>query len=395
MLQFITIHRVAPYAPSRTRAHVYPDAISEKEEYEGFIEGHTAPHVVESQVRFPVLGCDIFCCEFTSAILSVISFVTAFLFITVFDNGNPEFPLWSSNVAFTAVNDIKANTYLDAWTELCPAVHDKAVNVTLKFSDTYAGMITGTESWEVGFFPTWMLLWIFVVSMAFQFGRSWRHTWLNTVFGYSPSDGVEITRWLEYALTSPFQIWIVASLFLVGDILTLLYVAAAQLGLITLGIAIEFFVHTANKKSYKLAESYSMSQTESTSKRAKLNHCQNSAYVLLLLAWAIHAMLWIPLLLRLHNQSETIESCSQDNKSLIERWNESKTLVFVVSYTQFFLFTVFGFILTLRVFQPKASNREDYYRSRVRDSLYYAALSVLAKTQLEFGFLAILWMRMA
>jgi hypothetical protein len=106
-------------------------------------------------------------------------------------------------------------------------------------------------------------------------------------------------------------------------------------------------------------------------------------------------MLWIPLLLRLNDQSETVEKCSQDNNNLITRWNESKTLVYIVSYTQFFLFTIFGFLLTIRVIQPKASRRDDYVISRVRDSMYYAALSVVAKTQLEWGFLVILWMRLA
>jgi hypothetical protein len=335
------------------------------------------------------------CCEFTSAILSVISFVVAFLFIVVFDKGNPQFPLWSSRVAFSELNSNETNTYIDAWTELCPAVHGSSVNITLQFSDTYTGMVAGNELWDVGFYPTWMLLWIFFVSICFQLGRSWQGTWLAAVFGYSASSGVEITRWLEYALTSPFQIWIVGSLYLIGDFLTLLYLASAQLGLIIIGVAIEFFVHTANKKSYKLAESSSMSQPEKTSKHAKLRHSQNSAYILLLLAWILHGMLWVPLLLRLNDQSETVEKCAQDHDSLLTRWNESKTLVYVVSYTQFFLFTVFGFLLTIRVIQPKAVRRNDYLISRVKDSMYYAALSVVAKTQLEWGFLIIIWMRMA
>jgi hypothetical protein len=100
-------------------------------------------------------------------------------------------------------------------------------------------------------------------------------------------------------------------------------------------------------------------------------------------------------LLRLNDQSETVEKCAQDHDSLLTRWNESKTLVYVVSYTQFFLFTVFGFLLTIRVIQPKAVRRNDYLISRVKDSMYYAALSVVAKTQLEWGFLIIIWMRMA
>ena len=44
------------------------------------------------------------------------------------------------------------------------------------------------------------------------------------LFVWLPFDStskVEITRWLEYALTSPLQIWIVASLFFIGDVLHL------------------------------------------------------------------------------------------------------------------------------------------------------------------------------
>ena len=62
---------------------------------------------------------------------------------------------------------------------------------------------------------------------------------------------MEYTRWLEYALTSPLQIWIVVSLFFVGDIMTMAALAGAQLGLVLLSALIEYFNARGRKMERK------------------------------------------------------------------------------------------------------------------------------------------------
>lgn len=198
---------------------------------------------------------------------------------------------------------------------------------------------------------------------------------------FKPTRKVEITRWLEYALTSPLQIWIVASLFFIGDILHLFAAAGAQLGLVLLGALIEYYVGRAYRQQFK-------------QKPQKASEARLCAVILCVLTWLIHLGIWLPLLVLFHYQLEKAESClpavSQGN------WDAAKGAVQATVYIQFGLFSVFGLILTSSVlfacFRPMP-DKKALDRARVQNNGIYAVFSVLAKTALDIGFLLVVTLR--
>ena len=210
----------------------------------------------------------------------------------------------------------------------------------------------------------------------------------NTIFlnpfvwlPFNSTSKVEITRWLEYALTSPLQIWIVASLFFIGDVLHLFAAAGAQLGLVLVGALIEYY---NGKISTKLRKH----------RPDKATNAKICAGVLCVLAWVIHASIWLPLILLFRYQLDKSESClpmvSQGN------WEAAKGAVQATVYLQLVLFSVFGLVLTASTasacVNPKA-DKAAVQLARVHNGGIYAVLSVLAKTALDVGFLLVVGLR--
>ena len=107
----------------------------------------------------------------------------------------------------------------------------------------------------MGFYPLFALVWIFAVSVVFQGARAAPvdgvFAGVAAFFDYEITAAIEFSRWLEYALTSPLQLWLVLASFFVGDFATLLYAALGQAGLVLLGGLVEHYVGRAAKKSLK------------------------------------------------------------------------------------------------------------------------------------------------
>lgn len=248
---------------------------------------------------------------------------------------------------------------------------------------TYKGSTVHTEggSWN----RMWVLIYIFSISVIFQFTRyrtydeeykaeekekdlgdtilSWR---------YNPLGGPDLGRWVEYALTAPFQIVIIASTFLVDDFAFLSVVGALQGALMYMGYTIELTVEKLMQLKLKKKNSWLVSLHLS---------------LLLLSAWIMHSIIWYTLIERFLRQDKNIDACNFTEK--MPPW--VKWIVF----GEFFLFSLFGCVLTTQVLYVQMSSFAAYKNEESvkwiwqRATLWYTVLSVAAKTFLEVGFLGL------
>jgi hypothetical protein len=239
--------------------------------------------------------------------------------------------------------------------------------------------------------PLLMLVWIFVVSVAFQGARvylykakgDWQSNNKKGGWEYRPYAGPDFWRWVEYALTAPLQIVIIASSFMLGDKAVLLVLGGLQGGLMLLGFSIEQSIRKVSKHTNKT--------------NGRQRNYKGKLVYLLVSAWALHAIVWFVLFERFYRQKDNITACGLTEKM---PWAVS----FLV-YTQAGLFSAFGFVQTwqaLKVLfakkmpESQCSTCVPGKRMPKKDlaswetvSMLYALLSVVAKTLLEFGFLVL------
>lgn len=351
--------------------------------------------------------------EFRSAILSLLAFGGS-IFLIIFahtqnkPNYNPAFPLWWSDITIVDMEDSDkagaVQNFGEAWEQMCSKNTALDVNGTqIQLQDNKLQIVPATRVIKDGFYPVLMLLWIFFISFVFQFSRS-RNGYITRIFGFDPTAKVEYTRWLEYALTSPLQIWIVASLFFVGDIMTMTALAGAQLGLVLLGALIEYFNGRARKKEKK-----EKINNKPANKSTSAYRC---AYATWFLAWSIHLLIWVPLFWRFRYQIDKSDTCVPARVE--KNWDEARFYVEFTFFVQLILFSCFGWRLTYVTFfhdagidfdlsaedqlsfgvnYPTTKAKEQRWNRRLTDSGIYALLSVTAKVALDFGFLALIFVR--
>ena len=337
-----------------------------------------------------ILGLTIKKYEQISTLFSVVAFIVGLGFLTVPNyKFNPEFPLWWSDVTLVdkSVKQQEIDDFSSAWEDMCPGDENKAnavKGVEIPMQDNIITIIPATRIIEGGFRPLLMLLWIFFISAVLQASRAFdSFKFFAEKIGYNVTGGVEFSRWFEYALTSPLQIWIVGSLFFVGDIMNLMALSSAQLGLVLLGGLIEYYNYITWKKTVN-------------NKEEKANQAALCSKILLFLAWAIHALIWIPLLLNFHYALDK-ESCIPESSE--KNWGDAKPFIIASVWSQFTLFSFFGLLLTYRTLNPvqKETNKENsrikYWKSRAKDCSIYAILSISAKLALDIFFLLVIGMR--
>ena len=339
--------------------------------------------------------------EFWSAVWS--SVVLAFMFGLLILSPrirNVELPIWWSVtqlVVDSSTTNTSIGTYHDAWAALCPAHNIHPVNATQTFpgeGDTAetgvaVRVFAGNEQWKVGFYPLYALIWIFAVSVVFQGARAapmdGAFASVAAFFDYEITAAVEFSRWLEYALTSPLQLWLVLASFFVGDFATLLYAALGQAGLVLLGGLLEHYVGRAAKKRLKHEPGSDAAQRA----RAKAAACEHCALVLLVLTWLLHILLWLPVLMGFYRVDTHFSECGAD-AAAVKRWGEVRGIVYFILYSQLITFSLFGLRLTLTAFE-NVQTRAALFAARVRDARWYALLSVAAKSALDAGFVLLLF----
>ena len=229
-------------------------------------------------------------------------------------------------------------------------------------------------------------MWIFVISAAFQIARVllWvprGNQQANTegVFGvfsqYRPYAGPDFWRWIEYALTSPLQIVIVASSFTVSDRSLLLALGTLQGALTLVGISIETELQEVCLQR--------IDDAKGVDKRRQKSHVLK-VLVLLWSAWAIHGAIWFMLFERLARQKNNLYECGYEQRM-------PRVVDFIV-FSQFMLFSVFGVVpciqlglLLTQVHRTADKNADP--ASWAWASRTYSVLSVTAKSLLFIGFL--------
>lgn len=356
---------------------------------------------VEREERLSTSWTSVHRLETISAVWSTVLLLVSIVLCIVPRFRDFELPLWwTVPQVYMSDQSSAVSTYTAAWSDLCPAHNAHPVNAQRYFpkvdSDgvTAVTVVTGTEQWEVGFRPMWMLAWIFFVSVIFQGARADPNfpvvSYVRKALGYEVTAYVEILRWIEYALTSPFQLWLVCASFFIGDFATLVSVALAQAGLVLLGGLIEYYVCTAYKKNVKyleqtqLAASYGPADKVEAVK-GKRDSYYNCSVFLLIVAWTTHVVLWIPVLMSFFRLDKHFTDCTTGNE-FVKQWEDVRGVIYFIIFSQFITFTLFGVRLTWTVVFDCIETKLELYSARVRDSKFYAVLSVVAKSALDLGF---------
>jgi hypothetical protein len=327
-----------------------------------------------------------------SAIFSAIAIVVGIVMLTAHSTKQT---LWWTVIqlaepSFNESSTVKA--YFDTWESVCPAYNKFPVDIARTFenseskNEVHMNIVVGQEQWEkwLWYHPIGMLIWIFVVSFTFQGSRSdlWPARvvgdWLGLFDGNVANRSVEFSRWLEYALTSPLQIWLVYSSFFMGDFSILLYAALSQAGLVLLGALIEHFYYKACKKHIKKNEK----------KKTFFYRC---AKWVTLLTWIIHILIWIPIFVTFVRLDGQFENCYDFGEELLKNWRDVKWIVYVIIITQFILFSSFGVVITNRLRCEWPENKKEIKRRNRHDAKYYAWLSVTAKTVLDIFFIVLMF----
>jgi len=253
--------------------------------------------------------------------------------------------------------------------------------------------------------PLLALIWVFACSTVFQAARVWlfvhqgdraKNNEARFFSEYRPYAGPDFWRWVEYALTAPLQVVLIASSFTIDDKSMLLLLGGLQGALMLLGYVIELQIEKVCKGRRKPA-----------GLQRKRHHTAKLVY-LLVSAWALHAVVWYVLVERFDRQSNNISACGYVEKM--------PDIVNFIVYGQFVLFSLFGLtqtvqvVLALRLPRSSSSSSTALYtiaggenenlldKEHTDDdtarwasiSTAYGVLSVVSKTTLEYGFLVLL-----
>ena len=280
---------------------------------------------------------------------------------------------------------------------------DKNENAT-KFTGTPVSVDKGHT-----YQPFFMLLWVLTCSVLFQTTRCVRFRTAEqsrlspSPFDYVPSSGPDFWRWVEYALTSPLQIIIIAGSFYSRDMHLLLVMASLQGALVLVGYLLELQIEavSVHKMSFGHLPGNEQLETHGLISTANTHALTNTqlAYsihpareridtfkLLLLLAssWMFHGAIWFVLLDQFMSVRRATQDCRNDRGM--------PPVVTTVVIIQCLCFSLFGLVasgqafllLCLRSVSP--SYKENVWYTV---SAWYSILSVVAKLTLEWGFIAI------
>lgn len=379
----------------------------------------------------------IWCCDCVSG---YISFVAIFIGIGMgihYENYGQTWHFWDQNVLVSKTTDMDWTRSLTNFThgvqnyctkdgtatrtvyalERVWNEHDYIGTAIIeKAGDNNAGAITQIMPWLV-------LTFIFVFSTCFQCTRlrvtetdveesdsntewiqtrqkyrkegyilseGWKFFKLGDVFKFINDQSYEYDprkkdfwRWLEYALTSPLQITLIAMFIFVLDRSTIMNLWGLQGALVLLGALNEYYIDKVWKAIIKGRKSDGTQLITFKNNRGKL-------VILSIFCWLAHYIIWWTVLSRYHRQVSNQSSCKFTDK--MPDW-----VTFIV-WSQFVFFTLFGVVQLVQVVYTlrtcNKSNTDDnttLERKRRQCWQYvafaYSVLSVVAKSLLEIGFI--------
>lgn len=348
--------------------------------------------------------------ETISGLLSIACLITSIYFVV--DEGFDKYANLTRSVIIYSrkpENTFAMRTWITQYNNYCPS-HPQQLVVpaweTLN-EESYDGFGLA-QAVKANKLYIWPLAFaVFVFSAFFQLSRAY---WWKKYF--NPLAGPDYGRWLEYLVTSPFQVVLVAIAFGFSDRDQLLSWACAQAALVILGYSIE-------KQIKKVYIRKIINPKIDSEQKQNLDKFYNilinyevrdvRLFVYLALAWLIHFTIWgIPIVSsvgigsRYALQEHHNEKCEKDEKFKIPDF------VLGLYWSQFICFSAFGAVATFQVFQAfneklDVPSRAGITKNDVKKSiaynqrwgyysLSYAILSVTCKTLLEVFFVGFIRM---
>lgn len=216
---------------------------------------------------------------------------------------------------------------------------------------------------------------------------------------YRP-DGPDFARWVEYALTSPLQIIIVAGSVWIRDRNTLYALGLAQANMIMNGYIIEVVLKGMYKFNIRPVKPTDGKKDASDRKR------RWQALFVLAFAWVAFAGIWYAIISQFQRQTSiagkcdlcktrssaacTMDYCERAGSTCQGR-NEIPDIVPYIVGSQCFLFALFGVVQSVQLLcshniQTRVQAQVAWYKA----TMWYSILSVVAKCTLEIGFLIML-----
>jgi len=305
--------------------------------------------------------------------------------------------LWDSSMIFTADPDIRAATddLAETFVSACAAsslrpIESGPYKIFLQQQEwgnnNYSGISLGMDNGH-SYKPWVMLQWILLCSVFFQGGRFWAFAELedadeNELFQYVPSRGPDFWRWVEYALTSPLQIIIIAGSFYLRETMLISLMAALQGALVVSGYAIEMEIQALYAEKIALRQSQAPRKTFQ-SKNVLL--IQMKLIFLLLCAYLCHIIIWTILITKFRLSEQALIDCQNPSVMPPE--------IIIIIVLECALFSLFGVVLTVQALKAMfiAQITPEYTHVQWANvSAWYTVLSLSAKLILEWGFISML-----
>ena len=216
--------------------------------------------------------------------------------------------------------------------------------------------------------PFSLLAVVFLFAFLFQFQRTVDFHNASSFIGYYPESGPCIVRWLEYAITSPLEIVLIASSFFISDVSLLYTLACLQGALIWLGYLIELLLE-------------------------KIQH-HGGVYcfiapIVFSTAVFFHWIIWDIIFKKYFTERDSYNNCHGTSQN--EENSTVPIVVTVIIWSEFIIFSLFG-VVQLRqliVFITNYHMDNEQIESEWRTSTkFYSILSIISKTILGIAFIS-------
>jgi len=277
-----------------------------------------------------------------SSIFSLFAFVVACFFARFERTRDSEIQIWRENVLIVNGSSSNGAPVLDAFKSLedtlqgfCPSENTEKPLVKLYYESrnwdntTYDGSAFVEPAGQ--FNPWGLLIWIFLVSVTFQSIRGWKQLQEWTGVMYNPRKP-DFWRWLEYALTAPFQIILIGTSVFINERGQVMNMAGLQAALVLMGYMNEKRIDSFYKRVIKAKSDM---EAPSRSKWAKL-------WLQTVFCWAFFIIIWYTIIARFDLQKKNLSDCLFD----VEMPREVSFIV----WSQAALFFLFGLTQLVQIY---------------------------------------------
>ena len=338
--------------------------------------------------------------DLCSSLISFGGLIAAFIIalIAANDNSTVLMETWNEDLIVVADNDHafrkKVSGFDNALSETCkniknPEAYDifyRQVSWGPETNFTMVSVSTAGESFD----PFLLLIPVLLFSSLFQFFRyffSVNHERNNDDHGmgwnivYDPSSGPDLWRWIEYSVTSPLQIVLIAAAFNARENNFLLLMAALQFALVLFGYTLEVQIEEIIKSK------------EGNANKSNKSQFQNTFALLYYLgaSFFFHILIWVVLISKYNVTASSARDCAAASNYV-----GPQNYIDVILWSQFVAFTLFGVVLTIQVgyvlinLDDLSENENSRKKMWRYVTIFYSGLSIVAKTFLEYGMIGTL-----